>query len=435
MPSKTRAELKQYFVKNAIPTEGNFADLIDSPLNQSDDGLFKQPGQPLAVVSTGGDQQRVLQLYAAYPAANPDWLLSLNPRHPTASTGNLAGLGIADGAGNTRLVLDTKGNLTVTGDVTATGRGTFPGGITAGPVQASGNGGVVNIEGSDHAYIQWYSMKVASGRKGWIGYDGANTTTMTIQNDAGVLALGGSRVTVGPGLSVGNGLEVTLPAGTDPWNRFIVNTTNLWGDAGNQYATIGAGGAAGIMFYNPHVVWYAPDNRASIRYGRTGGRAGDTWWDAGVRADGGFSFTASDNGGAGEVLKISKNGDTYIKGNLTVQGKQQNIIKVVTIPRAVINAGVDTPAKWNVTYSGFSQVYAVFIVLQGFSVFPNNNVNFTHWGHAPIVEGIPQHVFVRVDNFDITTAQGVAYCSESGKGETDNSILFTVVVMGRGNQP
>ncbi len=130
------------------------------------------------------------------------------------------------------------------------------------------------------------------------------------------------------------------------------------------------------------------------------------------------------------------NGDQTFQGNLIVQGAQQNIIKVVTITKAVVNAGVDSPANWSVTYSDFSQVYAVFAVLQGFSIFGNdNNTKFDHWDHFLGVEGIIQHVFLRVDKFDTTTAQGVAYCSEAGKGEGDNSILFTVVVMGRGNQP
>ncbi len=40
MAIKTRSQLKPYFVKNAIPTEGNFADLIDSALNQSEDGVI-----------------------------------------------------------------------------------------------------------------------------------------------------------------------------------------------------------------------------------------------------------------------------------------------------------------------------------------------------------------------------------------------------------
>lgn len=124
MPSstKTRSQLKAYFVKNAIPTEGNFADLVDGQLNQSDDGIFKQPNQPLAVVAADGEQRRALQLYSTYPAANPDWLLSLNPRNPAAATGTVAAFGLADGAGNTKLMLAPDGSLTVTGNLGYSGQ-------------------------------------------------------------------------------------------------------------------------------------------------------------------------------------------------------------------------------------------------------------------------------------------------------------------------
>ena len=165
MTTKTRDELKAFFVKNAIPTQGNFADLIDGQINQAEDGIFKREGEPVSLVAGAGEQRRVLQIYAEYPAANPDWLLSLNPKHPTAASGNLAGFGIADGAGNTRLVLDAAGNLTVTGDLSTTGTATVLGGIVAGPIKTSGNAGVLDIEGSDHAYIQWFPMKRAAGRR------------------------------------------------------------------------------------------------------------------------------------------------------------------------------------------------------------------------------------------------------------------------------
>ena len=38
---RNRTELKAYFVKNAIPTQSNFAELIDAMLNQKDDGIVK----------------------------------------------------------------------------------------------------------------------------------------------------------------------------------------------------------------------------------------------------------------------------------------------------------------------------------------------------------------------------------------------------------
>ena len=63
MPINThgRGMLKAAFVKGAIPTQQNFADLIDAGLNQRDDEIFKLPGEPLGVVGVGG-QRRVLQL-------------------------------------------------------------------------------------------------------------------------------------------------------------------------------------------------------------------------------------------------------------------------------------------------------------------------------------------------------------------------------------
>jgi hypothetical protein len=366
--TKTRKDLKSYFVKNAIPTEGNFADLVDAQLNQSDDGVFKLAGEPLSVVAASGDQKRVLRLYSNYPAANPDWLISLNPAQKSGETSYRAGFGITDAPGNTRLFIDaTTGNLgvgtnnpqakldvngaaRVGGDLEATGAAKFgslrvtnaltpsagsaetagimfpadafggtgdrawiryhnarggekctlelgtandvddhillnpsgnvgigiadpqakldvagnarvsgnlqvsgnvsaPAGLivegtvahidrdgalyrntdgqvyltvddnlyirksgsntwaahfdlhsanlnlkgtlkASGGVHAAANGGVLNIEGTDHAYIQWYPMTFGAGRKGWIGYGSANTTTMHIQNDAGALNLG-----------------------------------------------------------------------------------------------------------------------------------------------------------------------------------------------------------------------------------------------------
>ena len=108
MPTKNRSDLKSYFVKNAIPTESNFADLIDSQLNQAQDGVFKPDGDALTVVAAAGDQKRVLRLYASYPAANPDWMISLNPAQDpaNAATTSKSGFGITDGTGKPRLFID-----------------------------------------------------------------------------------------------------------------------------------------------------------------------------------------------------------------------------------------------------------------------------------------------------------------------------------------
>jgi hypothetical protein len=238
--TKTRKDLKAYFVKNAIPLEANFAEMIEASLNQADDGVFKLAGEPLSVVAAAGGQKRVLRFYSDYPTANADWLISLNPaQNPADAATNRPGFGIADGAGNTRLFLDPTGKL---------GLGTNqPGGAID-----------VRIEGSN-----------------------------------------------------------------DPWHRFVVTTAPNWGDANAKHVMIGAGGANGIMFSNPYVAWTG--DRATIRYGRTGGAAGQTYWDVGVRSDGRFGFTALDSGGGGEQVVISKEGLLNAKAGVSVLGAVNHI--------------------------------------------------------------------------------------------------------------
>ncbi len=153
-----------------------------------------------------------------------------------------------------------------------------------------------------------------SGDTAWLRYYArtgeACTLELGIDNDAddhiALMASGG----VGVGTNNPQGKLHVQTGGTGSWDRFIVNTTPFWGDNNTQYVTIGAGGAAGIMFYNPHVVWYAAENRASIRMGRSGGVPGGHWWDVGVRAGNQFSIIDGHNGAFG--LSISDAGTVKI---------------------------------------------------------------------------------------------------------------------------
>ena len=166
-PTKSRQDLKAKFVRNAIPTEQDFKDLIDAPLNQSDDGIFRNSGEPLSIVAGSDGQKRVLRFYGSPPsgATAPDWLISLNPgQDPNDAATNRAGFGIADGAGSTRLYLDAAGNLGVgtndpqaklhvagggariEGDLTVAGTAAFTGAITAsGPVTLGKDDGSVDV--------------------------------------------------------------------------------------------------------------------------------------------------------------------------------------------------------------------------------------------------------------------------------------------------
>ena len=112
--TRSRTELKSYFIQNAIPTESNFAELIDGMLNKQDDGLIKIGGQPLKI-EAGEDtksSQPAIHFYN-HEAEIPDWILNLNPRtNPRDPASAKPGFNVSDGNDNSRLFIDRKnGNV------------------------------------------------------------------------------------------------------------------------------------------------------------------------------------------------------------------------------------------------------------------------------------------------------------------------------------
>jgi len=166
-PTKTRQELKAKFVRNAIPSEQDFKDLIDAPLIQSDDGVFRNSGEPLSIVSAIDSQERVLQFFGdpISSGRGPEWLISLNPgTDPSDATTNRRGFGITHSAGKARLHLDPSGNLgigtnnpqaklhiagggaRIDGDLMIVGSTTFMAAIKAiGPVELGKDDGSVDV--------------------------------------------------------------------------------------------------------------------------------------------------------------------------------------------------------------------------------------------------------------------------------------------------
>lgn len=109
---KNRKDLKSYFVKNSIPTQSNFEDLIDGMLNQQDDGIIKVPGDPLKIIAND-NSQGLINFFEKIEDANPAWFLQLNPRTDAKDSSTAkAGFCIADGQGMPRLFIDkATGNI------------------------------------------------------------------------------------------------------------------------------------------------------------------------------------------------------------------------------------------------------------------------------------------------------------------------------------
>ena len=74
MSKQDRATLKSYFRKGALPTAEQYRDLIDSTVNQVEDGFDKTKDEGLALSSTGGSN-RLMSWFEGGGANDPTWIL------------------------------------------------------------------------------------------------------------------------------------------------------------------------------------------------------------------------------------------------------------------------------------------------------------------------------------------------------------------------
>jgi hypothetical protein len=140
--SKSRQELRSRFVRNAIPTETDFADLIAGSLNQADDGVLKLPDQPLGLVRQKPDQP-VLRFFADPAAEGSVWQLQLG-------AGDKPGFGLAGADGKLALLVDgAKGNVGI-GTANPGNKLTIQGNFNDSRDLESGitNGGLVALKGN-----------------------------------------------------------------------------------------------------------------------------------------------------------------------------------------------------------------------------------------------------------------------------------------------
>jgi len=135
---------------------------------------------------------------------------------------------------------------------------------------------------------------------------------------------------------------------------------------------------------------------------------------------------------------LSVAGDLNVTGNINfAPGASQNFMRVETVTLAVAlnenGAPGTAPMQWSHSFAAFTQVYAAFVVLQGFSLWGNDgNTAFTNYSHNRDTNSITQHVFVRIKTQSLSQVTGECFCSEAYEpNQGDNTVLFTLVVMGR----
>ena len=216
---KSRTDLKAYFVKNAIPTESNFADLIDAMLNQKEDGVAKTAGNPLSIEATGdaASLRKAINFYESFTDTNPAWSISLNPRiNPTDATTSKPGFAISDPAGTNRLFIDRSSKNVGIGTVDP--RGALD--VQANPRTGTHPTNRIMYVTGDSQEADGIEFRHSNGTQGiGFGYDTIYATGSNASQDLKLAARGAGSVIVDGVLRAGNvcaGAPFRIGAGRTP---------------------------------------------------------------------------------------------------------------------------------------------------------------------------------------------------------------------------
>ncbi len=145
------------------------------------------------------------------------------------------------------------------------------------PLHVKGDGGVINVEGLTHAFIQFYPLGFASGRKAYIGTPNSGSTDFNVQNEApsGTLNLSAATVKV-------NGSFINASDARDKHDvREIGDATALveklkgvryrWNERGNDGGVLPQGEQIGFLAQDvekvlPELVATGSDGRKGVSY-------------------------------------------------------------------------------------------------------------------------------------------------------------------------
>ena len=104
MAQKTRANLKNYFLKGNIPSEKDFHDFIDSCVNKIDDGIIKVKGECIKILADGPNKE-LFNFFDNIDDLNPTWVFNQK-----TEDGN-EGLNISEPNGGSRFFIEKGGNI------------------------------------------------------------------------------------------------------------------------------------------------------------------------------------------------------------------------------------------------------------------------------------------------------------------------------------
>jgi hypothetical protein len=223
--------------------------------------------------------------------------------------------------------------------------------------------------------------------------------------------------------------------GTGTWGPFVVTSTSQWGDGATQYVTIGAGGAAGIMINNPHIVWNASEVAAGIKFGRSGGISTGSYYVIGTGASNNF-FINKDGAIASPILNINSSGNASFSGTLSAS----NLSGTNTGDQTNISGNAATAT--NVAWSGVTSKPSYIMYYQGFTLnadsMDTNATGFTYSVGAPYTGPIAR--FSAGGSYDLQinanygNGTNIAYRTRNGDAGAWNSWYALISTANIGSQ-
>jgi hypothetical protein len=186
-----------------------------------------------------------------------------------------------DGIGNDNLIINVGGDfeggvhvqgpkLIIDGNV---GIGTAD---PKAPLHVKGNGGIINLEGSDHSYLQFYPNEFNNGRKAWLGFGSSGTSTLSFMNETyrGNIQISadlGISLNTGSGISINNSIPIHLKR----YKNLNLNVTDATGTGYNTGYSSALYTAAVVGFKHDSSV----STTAAISYMEN---KNNTWWIIGA---------------------------------------------------------------------------------------------------------------------------------------------------------
>ena len=201
------------------------------------------------------------------------------------------------------------------------------------------------------------------------------------------------------------------------------DSSNLWLSGSLEF-----GGRLGQLI-DLYLQDYGIGIQTATLYTRSGGEF--CWYQGGTHSD-----NQADPGGGATQMRLDTGGNLFLAGGLEVPGDVSSVIQARTYERAVMNTGTGPTQTPIYVGADFTEISIAFAALGGYSIFNNSgDVTFHTYdnvGGVANTSSIPQHSYARVSETSGLTVTVESFCQESDPvQETDNTVLFTLVVIGR----